>query len=124
MRVYLAGPMRGYPECNFPAFHEGTAVLRRQGHDVASPAEEDLKIGLDVTGFLTCSNEELSAIAFDLDETIRRDVHFVLWAEAIILLPGWEKSTGVAGELNLARWARRQVGQLIDGEVVWGDPAA
>ncbi|WP_457825134.1 DUF4406 domain-containing protein, partial [Staphylococcus aureus] len=33
-RIYVAGPMSGLPELNFPAFHAAAAELRAQGFDV------------------------------------------------------------------------------------------
>ena len=41
MRLYLAGPMSGKPQMNFPAFEKAAKSLRRRGHDVVSPAELD-----------------------------------------------------------------------------------
>ena len=38
-RVYLAGPMTGYPDYNYPAFHCAAEQYRAAGFDVVSPAE-------------------------------------------------------------------------------------
>ncbi len=43
-KVYLAGPMRGLPLFNFPAFADAAAKLRAQGYDVFSPAERDEQV--------------------------------------------------------------------------------
>ncbi|URM87018.1 nucleoside dexoyribosyltransferase [Arthrobacter phage Ruchi] len=37
--LYLAGPMSGLPEANYPAFHAAAASLRRAGFEVLNPAE-------------------------------------------------------------------------------------
>ena len=50
-RIYLAGPMSGIAEFNFPAFNEAAANLRAQGHTVFSPAERDIERhgGVDIS---------------------------------------------------------------------------
>jgi hypothetical protein len=41
-RVYLAGPMTGLPEFNYPAFNAEAARLRALGYQVENPAENPL----------------------------------------------------------------------------------
>lgn len=54
MKLYIAGPMTGLPDLDFPAFHEAAAKLRAQGHEVINPAE----INADPTmGWSTCMLE-------------------------------------------------------------------
>ncbi|MGB3485339.1 MAG: DUF4406 domain-containing protein [Mycobacterium sp.] len=50
MKIYVAGPMRGIPEFNFPAFHAAAAKLRADGHHVFNPAERDIEThGVDIS---------------------------------------------------------------------------
>lgn len=92
-RVYLAGPMTGYPEWNFPAFERATADLRTAGYDVVSPHEIDLEDGFDPQG---------DGSGFDLREALERDVEEVLNADGVALLDGWEESPGAMIEVLTA----------------------
>jgi len=94
MKLYLAGPMRGYPEYNFPAFHAAAAELRAQGHEVFSPAERDL----NEDGFNPKTDE-----AKPLRYYMLFDLPAVLKSDAVAVLPGWEKSTGAKLEVHVAR---------------------
>lgn len=106
MKIYLAGPMRGISEFNFPAFHAAAAELRAQGHEVFSPAERDNeRHGTNISvGNLTGSEEYASKQhGFSLREALGDDLAFITaHAEAIALLPGWEFSKGVAAEKSTA----------------------
>ena len=47
--AYIAGPMRGYDNFNFEAFHAASFDLRSRGYIVYSPAEHDEENGFDPT---------------------------------------------------------------------------
>ncbi len=39
--IYIAGPMRGFKDYNYPAFDRQQTVLEKQGWRVINPAEMD-----------------------------------------------------------------------------------
>ena len=104
MRVYLSGPMRGYPKFNFPAFFEAAAKLRADNHSVFNPAEKDLDTyGPGVFDSDQGKVEDINVKGFSLRKALAVDVQWIcLSAEAIALLPGWEKSKGATAEKALA----------------------
>lgn len=105
MNIYLAGPMRGIPAFNFPAFDFAAAKLRAEGHSVFSPAERDRQVhGLTLEDNPT-GDEALatSAVGFSLREALEADTAYICrTATAIALMPGWEKSAGANAERALA----------------------
>lgn len=84
--IYLAGPMSGLPDYNFPAFHAAAKRLRSMGYTVINPAELD---GGDTSK--------------PWDYYMRRDIPMLLTAEAVAVLPGWEQSRGATLEVTIAR---------------------
>lgn len=96
LSLYVAGPMRGYEQFNFPAFHEATKELREAGYVVFSPAEEDLR-----NGFVPDSTVDFSETSYQ--EAMRRDIRLVLEVAGIATLEGWENSTGANVEVTVAR---------------------
>lgn len=98
--AYLAGPMRGYDLYNFPAFHEAARRLRRGGWKITSPAEHDNEVGFDETGGLE---------NFDLKAAIFWDLTVVAETDAVIVLPGYRKSSGVRVEKALADFLNHPV---------------
>lgn len=100
--IYVAGPMRGYPEFNFPAFHVAAAKLRAEGYEVFSPAENDEKRhGTDfskkfVTGDMGAAIKEQG---FDLRVALGEDLAWICAkADAVYMLKGWENSKGATAE--------------------------
>lgn len=94
MKLYLAGPMRGYPQLNHPAFDQAALSLRKAGHEVFSPAENDRAQGIT------------SGTA---DTVIRvllgQDLAYITGiADGIVVLPNWQHSRGARAETATA-WA-------------------
>jgi len=95
MRVYIAGPMRGLPGWNFPAFDAAEERWRASGHTAFSPAQVDraLKYG-----------PEQGESPDHLRHVINVDITCIMAADALALLPGWENSRGATVELALAQF--------------------
>lgn len=105
LKVYLAGPMRGLPEFNFPAFHAAAAILREKGYEVFSPAEKDIeKYGNGLVNPTGSEDEAASNVGFSLRQALGMDLQWVCaHGDAIALLKGWERSSGALSEFFTAR---------------------
>lgn len=101
-KVYIAGPMTGYPEFNFPAFHAAAKKLRSEGWIVFNPAEKDDEADLDPEAVKTGDAKLAIEKGFDFREAYLWDIARVIEGDAIYLLPGWEKSVGACGEAAVA----------------------
>lgn len=105
LTFYIAGPMRGLPYFNFPAFDEAALQLRNQGFEVISPAEMDRHIGFDPETLGPDYDwNDLNKCNFSLMDAIDRDVAALKKCDAIFMLRGWEKSKGAKAEKALAEW--------------------
>lgn len=85
MKLYLAGPMTGYVELNFPAFHAEAARLRALGFSIVNPAEINAGASAD---WLDC---------------MRADIKQLVDCDGIALLSGWAQSRGACLEHAIAR---------------------
>lgn len=93
MRCYIAGPMRGYSDFNFPAFHDAARRLRLMGHEPVNPAALDEIEGFDPT------RDEPQTFAYYM----ARDLPLVCGADMVVVLPGWSQSKGAMLEAYVAR---------------------
>ena len=116
MKIYLAGPIRGIPEFNFPTFYAAASKLRKQGHFVFSPAERDNdRHGVDISKGNATGDEAQATKehGFNLREALGIDLAWICaHAEAIAVLPGWEKSKGATAEHAAATALGLEVIQL------------
>lgn len=115
MRIYIAGPIRGYPQGNRPAFDAAKVMLRNQGHEPVSPFD-----------FCTPEEEAATDVTPELCRRFaRRDCITILDCDAIYMLAGWEKSVGATAEHAVAVWGRLYVYDVHRPlmQLSTGDPA-
>lgn len=98
--VYIAGPMRGIFEFNFPAFFEAEEKLKPHFEKVWNPARLDAEGGLDWKD--KTGNEDLQSLGFDVQEALVLDLEIVSKCDCIYMLSGWERSSGARTEHLLA----------------------
>lgn len=96
MRVYVSGPMSGYPDFNYPAFEEAADRLRALGHEPVSPHTIGQHDG------------------WTWDDYMREAIAMQATCRGVYLLPGWRNSRGATVEYYVA--------QAL-GQRVWGAAA-
>lgn len=84
MKLYVAGPMTGIKDLNFPEFYRVASELRHKGHEVVNPAE--LNAGND-GDWLAC---------------MRNDIAHLAKCDGVAFLGGWMTSRGAKIEVKLA----------------------
>jgi hypothetical protein len=83
-KLYVAGPMTGIDDFNYPAFHSAADQLRRSDYEVLNPA--DIK------------TDEVQEWSWYMKRAIAKLVQ----CDGLALLDGWETSQGAILEVNLA----------------------
>lgn len=83
-KVYIAGPMTGYKDFNYPAFNIAASTLRGWGYQVENPAENNLPVSSEWSDYMKVAIKQL------------------VTCDMVILLDGWQQSKGANIERNLA----------------------
>lgn len=83
--IYIAGPMTGYDDFNYPAFR---AAAEQLGADGYLPLDPSKNYGGDQTRPRT--------------DYLRCSLRQILRADGVAVLPGWEKSAGARMEIHVA----------------------
>ncbi|MCQ8103279.1 DUF4406 domain-containing protein [Methylomonas sp. SURF-2] len=83
-RIYLAGPMSGIADFNYPAFKQAAEQLRAKGFHVENPAENPPPENNDWCQYM------------------RMSIRQMLTCDMVALLPGWSQSRGAAIEQEVA----------------------
>jgi hypothetical protein len=84
-KIYISGPMTGYPEFNYPAFKAAEIALRAHDYEPLNPACHDI-----------------SGPAQRWQWYMRKAIIMLMEADAIATLPGWHDSRGAKIEVEIA----------------------
>lgn len=90
-KVYLSGPMTGYPGFNYPAFENAAKWLREQGFEVLSPHENP-----SPENMATMDPEEVWRYYMKLCKPQ------VEQCQMIVMMVGWPESRGARQEFAWA----------------------
>lgn len=100
-RLYIAGPMTGYPQNNYPLFNGAAASLRARGFDVVNPAEFGNHNGT------TSSYVDL----------LRNDLRALLDCDGVAALDMWWESVGARNEIQVAGTLKMPVRSVYEWEM-------
>jgi hypothetical protein len=81
--IYIAGPMTGLPDYNYPAFFDAACELALRGFVPANPGN-------------------LGAGEMPYKEYLKAGIKLLLTCDAVALLDGWENSRGAKLEYQVA----------------------
>jgi len=94
MKVYIAGPITGEPQMNRPAFSLAADLLAGAGFEFVNPHE----LGANLRRL----RQLYDAKPPEWPDYMKVCIAALLGCDAILLLPGWERSRGATLEKHLA----------------------
>lgn len=106
VRTYIAGPMTGLPEFNYPAFNEAARQLRALGFEVENPADNPPPPCGTWKGYMRLAVRQLAL------------------CDRVVLLPQWQDSRGACAEFSLAKDLGLQILTLAEALSAPQVPAA
>lgn len=99
MRLYIAGPMTGLPNFNYPAFFEAEEQLRALGHEPINPARVS---GEDLDAALDRANGNQGRPTHTWEYYVKEGLKSLLTADGLVVLPDWQGSRGARLEVDTA----------------------
>lgn len=111
MKLYIAGPMTGRPNFNFPAFDCAVASLTYQGFECVSPADLD-EYGTRKLAINSPDGSPGSGGSGDQTwgDFLARDVKVIAdVVDGVALMPEWETSKGARLEAFICRHVGKPV---------------
>lgn len=100
MRIYIAGPMTGIEDHNYPAFREAARELKSAGYTVCDPSRHEVDDPSDWHQWMRAGLEALSG------------------CDGLATLEGWKGSLGASIEVAMAKWMNIGVNSVADWMIV------
>lgn len=119
LRLYVLGPMTGYPENNAQAFRDAGAQLKALGHEDVNPVEMDEAQGVDLTRDPT-EAEYVRYLSRDVEKIGGMVARGEL--DGAVALDGWEESRGAALEVAILKALGLPIYRLVGDELVPATP--
>lgn len=94
LKIYIAGPMRGYPNNNHAEFDRAEEhLLKKEIYIPINPARIDREAGVNPADDMT---------KLELRDALKRDFDLIFDCHAMYMLSGWGRSDGARAEHALA----------------------
>jgi hypothetical protein len=121
-KIYIAGPMTGYPNFNFDNFNRVAALFEARGWQVLNPANKgpEWNAVLDEEAVKTGDGKLAIEKGFDFRRDYTWDVSKVIEADAIYMMKGWQFSPGAVGEHAVAVAMKRHFPEY---QIIYEDSA-
>jgi hypothetical protein len=101
IKLYIAGPMTGIEDFNFPAFNKAADELHAAGYQVLHTAHPD-----------NLEPEKVKSTSWE--QWLRKAIARMMDADAIALLPGWQASKGARLEVMVGLEVGMQSAPIAD----------
>ena len=111
MKIYIAGPMSGHEDWNFPAFFEAEEKLKELGYETLNPATNDgANLETAIQNAISARDAGATWASY-----MRRDLSNLCLSDAVCVLPNWKSSKGASLEVQVAQALGLPIYVLKDG---------
>jgi len=111
VKIYIAGPMSGHEDWNFPAFFEAEEKLKELGYETLNPATNDgANLETAIQNAISARDAGATWASY-----MRRDLSNLCLSDAVCVLPNWKSSKGASLEVQVAQALGLPIYVLKDG---------
>jgi len=113
-KVYIAGPMTGYEDWNFPAFFDAENQIKELGYETLNPAANDgASLEAAIQNAISARDSGATWASY-----MRRDLSNLVLSDYVCVLPNWQRSKGASLEVHVAKALGIPLMILRDGQLI------